>query len=368
MSINYSAPGWNHELPPTQAFADFDLAAIDHAMITGKGNSLDGKGILYAYLSPEEFLAYTGQARQPRVNPGPPAGNREEIARNVVLSKAFDTQQAFVDGFQAHCINTIPAYLLEPMKDVNDSLATRTLEYMITDLRRRLGTLTKQDIADLHTKLKVLFVYPGHIETHLAVMQKLLRKLARANQPIAPSMAIDLIMGGFSHLDLTDCWIKFYFDFPVVANQTVERLCNSITVFVNTVLPLKATKSNLSMSVAVEQQSQIDALEVQLIELRSALSIHQSAKPAKAPKTSGPTDQSGQLARPPTGQSGQPARPPISPAEFATAPFCWSHGPGYHTSDACSRPFPNHKTQATWAKQCGSNWRRLFKGQGRPIA
>ena len=176
-----------------------------------------------------------------------------------------------------------------------------------------------------------------------------MRKLARANQPIAPSMAIDLIMGGFSHLDLTDCWIKFYFDFPVVANQTVERLCNSITVFVNTVLPLKATKSNLSMSVAVEQQSQIDALEVQLIELRSALSIHQSAKPAKAPKTSAPTGQSCQLARLPTGQSGQPAT-------------------GYHTSDACSRPFPNHKNQATWAKQCGSNWRRLFKGQGRPIA
>ena len=32
----------------------------------------------------------------------------------------------------------------------------------------------------------------------------------------------------------------------------------------------------------MEQQSQIDASEVQLFELRSALSVHQSAEPAKA--------------------------------------------------------------------------------------
>jgi len=265
-------PVMDKESSETLAWSYVDPQYIDCAILTGKQNSLDGFGILFALISPAEFQAFTGQVAQPRVHPGAYNGNAAAIAQTASDIKAFEIQEAYIDWFKAQLIDSVFPHLLEPMK-VNRSLHTRSLRYMFTDLRARLVTLTKADVDHINTKLRQPYVHPENVQSFLSIKLDYFRDLAGPGvlQPLPNGMKIDMIMACFSD-DLKPCQIQFVRDYPLIANQTVENLCAAIIIYVNTILPLTTTKATLNINTTVNHVSELEAKRVELAEARMMIS------------------------------------------------------------------------------------------------
>ena len=345
-------PVMDKESSETLAWSYMEPELIDCAILTGKQNSIDGFGILFALMSPADFQAFTGQAAQPRVHPGAFNGAAAVIAQTTLDLNAFKAQEASIDWFRAQFIDSVFPHLLEPMK-VGRSLHARSLQYLFTDLRARLGTLTRADVDSINVKLRLPYVHPENVQSFLSVKLNYFRDLAGpgALQPLSNVTKINIIMACFSD-ELKPCQIKFVGDYPLIANQTVENLCAAIVIFVNTILPLTATKSALNMNTAVNHMSELEATRVELAEARMVISDLIAASAAvKAPR----------------GQSFPSKRPVITAADGPHVPFCWQHGPCMHLSKACKGKRPGHKDQATWTNQLGSKWRDLWTSQGRPV-
>ena len=324
----------------------------DFAITLGKANSRDQMGILFCTRSAAAFLAFTGAAPNPWVAPAIIAGNAAQVAQIMQDGKCFETQQACIDILRAYFLEVIPPSVLEPM-EVNRSLRTRTLEYMINDIKERFGTLSRSDLDYFHTILVCAYVHPEDIDAFLAKKRTCLSDLALAGQPMAQSMAIDKIMSCFIAPDMTACWTKFVQDVPLVANQTVALLCAAISTYVKTVLPLMATRTSLQMNIAAEWRSEIDALKADNAALRLAFATN------AAPFT--PLAQKPVLRMP--SRDNRPQRFFVS--DGPTAKFCFIHGPCGHTSKECfickAQQISPAETAATWKKQAGSKWRHWWE-------
>ena len=246
----------------------------------------------------------------------------------------FEVQEALIDGFKAEFIDSVFPHLLEPMK-VGRSLHTRSLGYMFTDLRARLGTLTKADVDHINVRLRTPYVYPENVLSFLSVKLNYFRDLAGpgALQPLPQGMKIDIIMSCFSD-ELLPCRVKFVGDYPVVANQTVENLCAAIVVFVNTVLPLTATKNALNMNATAIHMSELEAIRLELAEARLVISEMRFA--SAAVKTHG-------------GQAVPQRRPAITAADGPHVPFCWVMPPPQQSvqRQAARSQGPRHMVQST---------------------
>ena len=205
----------------------------------------------------------------------------------------------------------------------------------------------------INVKLRLPYVHPENVQSFLSVKLNYFRDLAGpgALQPLSNVTKIDIIMACFSD-ELKPCQIKFVGDYPLIANQTVENLCAAIVIYVNTILPLTATKSALNMNTAVNHMSELEATRVELAEARMVISDLIAASAA---------------VQAPRGQSFPSKRPVITAADGPHVPFCWQHGPCMHLSKACKGKRPGHKDQATWTNQLGSKWRDLWTSQGRPV-
>ena len=343
-------PVMDKESSETLAWSYIEPELIDCAILTGKQNSLDGFGILFALMSPADFQAFTGQVAQPRVHPGAFNGAVAVIAQTPLDLNAFKAQEASIDCFKAQFIDSVFPHLLEPMK-VGQSLHARSLQYMFTDLRARLGILA--DVDNINLKLRLLYVHPENVQSFILVKLNYFRDLAGpgALQPLSNVTKIDIIMACFSD-KLRPCQIKFVGDYPRIADQTVENLCAAIVIYVNTILPLTATKAALNMNTAVNHMSELEVLRVELAEARMVISDLIAASAAvKAPR----------------GQVFPTRRPVITAADGPHAPFCWTHGPCNHLGKGCKGKRPGHKDQATWVNQMLSKWRDSWTAQGRPV-
>jgi hypothetical protein len=340
-------PIMDKESSETLAWSYMEPEIIDCAILTGKQNSLDGFGILFALLSAADFLAFTGQAAEPRIHPGAFNGTAAAIAQTTLDLNAYKAQEASIDWFKAQFIDAVFPHLLEPMK-VGRSLHARSLQYMFTDLRARLGTLTRADVDSINVKLRLPYAHPENVQSFLSVKLNYFRDLAGlgALQPLSNVNKIDIIMSCFSD-DLRPCQIKFVGDFPQIAHQTVENLCAAIVIYVNTILPLTATRTALNMNKVVNLTSELEAVRFELAEARQLISdLVAASATAKAPNR----------------------RPVITASEGPRVPFCWQHGPCSHLSKACKGKLAGHKDQATWTNQMSSKWRELWTSQGRSIA
>ena len=112
-------------------------------------------------------------------------------------------------------LNQVPEHYIAPMR-INRSLRTRTTEYICTQLRLELNTLTASDITYLESKLREPYQSGAPIPCFLAEWTANLNDLARANQPIADFTATALLKGCFDGIrEFTKCWLQMLQTFPV---------------------------------------------------------------------------------------------------------------------------------------------------------
>ena len=311
-------------------------------------NSLDNRGLIFALITDAFFLTRFGAAKEPRVHPGLPGGTRVELTINANDLKAYMLQQALIARLRAHMLKEVPSFLFEQSKDEYGSLEARSLLFLCNSLIEQVGTLAQADIADLYVKLNAPYVHGEHIEAFVAVRRDLFRQLAAINEAIPVSMQLTTIRKCMEGpLDFTICWVTFAKDFPLVADQTLERLFAAITHHVNVNLPLLATKADLHMNAAVLAQQEMAEIKAELAGFRR-LFLAQTGVPAPLV---------------PRGKSKP--RGKRSHLDGPRVPFCWTHGPCWHIGAGCDEQGVGHKEAATWTNQMKSPWKALWHSQGR---
>ena len=358
MSTHAALPLMRTDISLKNAWSEWAPKFEDAANRRTSTTSLDGYGLAWALYSAEQFEALYGTPPRPRMDPGNAQGNAVQLAQWNDDKKAFTQQQVELIGLRDDLIRCVPDYLFKPM-EVNRSVRSRSIEYMFTYFNLQLGTLTSLDLSEMYTRLIAMYVDPEPIAPFLANKMQLFADYTRIQQPYSEVAKVEILKACFDPVVFEDCWISYARTNGTLQLQTAATLNDAVILYIETILPLRANKTKLGMSVAVavEYQTQIDAIGHQLQDVLSALSAQQHVKNQKVKH---PVS---------TGKTAQSNRTPVTPNMFPTSPFCWSHGPGYHASDCCDkhRRFPNHKEQASWTKQMGSNWRELFKGQGKAV-
>ena len=336
---------WNRNESDRSAFATFWQAYQEDCLSIRKDNSYDGLSIYFAITSDAAFFARFGAVKRPRVNPGQPSGTREQLALHAINLTAFMLQQAIIELARTHLLKQAPPHLFEASKDGYGSLHGCSLEFLCTSLLTQVGALSKADIKDLYARIKVPYVSGEPIETFVAVRRDLFRQLAAAGEPLPPSLKSTYIMECMEGpIDFTLCWVTFNKDFPAAADQTVERLFAAIINHVNVVHPLTATRTDLMINAAVKRDrallDEVRDLKAQVLALQIGPPVAAVAAAAASKGrvfTDGPN-----------------------------VPFCWTHGPCWHRGDApCLKPASGHKPAATWGNQMGSQWKVLWRSQGR---
>ena len=152
----------------------------------------DGFGVAWSAYSAADFLASFGVPPTILADPGKAAGNNVQLAQWSADIKAYNAQQLNLGTVRQALLNSVPVHHLRPM-EVQRSLRTRTVEYICTELRRTLDTLSVQDYDALKVALRVKYVHPGHIDEFLSLKQQTLADLVTAGQTVAAADAVTII-------------------------------------------------------------------------------------------------------------------------------------------------------------------------------
>ena len=226
-------------------------------------------------------------------------------------------------------------------------------------MKLEFGTLTAANIAYL---LKEPYQSGAPAPCFLAEWTANLNDLRRAGQPIADFAATTLLKGCFDGIrEFTKCWLQLMQTFPLVADRTVPRHCAAIIIFARDALPLLMAHSAIGMSTVTDQSVKMELMQQKMdrLEIALAAQVAQQAPPSRSDRKRGTTTAVGAVSKSTKTSSGV--------SRFAARPFCWSHGPCKHKGIDCTQPSTDHKTQATWNNQMGSQWREFFRSRGYSI-
>lgn len=337
-NLRRNSPQWRREQQEKLAWTNFDAAFADYCCTQGAANSLDGLGVAYSYLTPVEFLARFGAAPNPRVDPGPAAGNAIQLTQWKVDFDAFRKQQELIDEARTSFVGPegVPQHLLEPLK-VNRSLHGLTLAAMRTALVANLGVLNAHDLMEIHASLEIPYVHPGQVAVFIADKVQAHADLAAANQALPAMQKNKLLFDNFEGIPgMEQCFMDFRRIHDTVALQTTPALAAAIVAYVENVLPSLATKRALGLSATIPgmQATVQNSQAATIADIERIVSLALSA------------------------QLKEPTQIPRN------TPFCWTHGDGStckmgaHWGRKCQTKAPGHKNEATWTNLMNSkHWK-----------
>jgi hypothetical protein len=341
-NLRRNSPQWRRDQQEKIAWANFDAAFIDYCCTQGAANSLDGLGVAYSYLTPVQFLARFGAAPNPRVDPGPAAGNAIQLTQWKVDFDGFRKQQELLDETRTCFVGPegVPQHLLEPLK-VNRSLHGLTLSAMRTALVANLGVLNAHDLTVLHASLEVPYVHPGQVAVFIAEKLQTHEDLAAANQALPEMQKNRFLFENFESIaGMEQCFTDFRRLNNTVALQTTPALAAAIIAYVENVLPSMATKRSLGLSASTVPPSELIQANIQNSQTVTIADIERIVSQALSAQLKVPS----QVAK--------------------NTPFCWTHGDGAtctmgaHWGRKCQAKAPGHKNEATWANLMNSkHWR-----------
>ena len=243
--INFSRPVpsrlvWDNVLPPFLSHQKWSKALEEEAINITKFETVDEMGVLHLLYPPEDFLCKFGKApivlaKPPKV---PAGASRADIANSVNDNAEFNVQQQAGSTILSWMLATIPQEYLDLMME-NDSICTRSMEYIFTNLRKNIGPLTAQDLDELKLALTVVHVYPASVLAHVTRFMKYLGYLEAAKQKVSNFDAVSIMKRGFDHHTYLDCFVDFAKKFPEVELQTPAALGEAIILYTKTVLPVR---------------------------------------------------------------------------------------------------------------------------------
>ena len=340
--INYSKPPplrlfWDTTISYKRAWRKFWAIFQDEAIAYSRNHTGDRLGLHHLLFSAAEFQIIHGAAPQVLDDPGQAAGNATAgaLANQAVLRANYNLQQDGATVLLDWLLGLIPRDLLEPM-EVEHSMRTRSILYIVTTLRAELGVLTIPDIEELKQALRVPYVHPESVRVHINTLKRLFAELTINLQPVANHDAITIIKEGFPIAIYLECWKDFAKAFPALAQQTPAALYTAIIAFSENVLPLSAGPVGLGAkaAVATPPPGYIAMADVQvMIDKAFAAAKISNSQPSKKKSTA------------------------AAPGKM----YCWSHGPEHthegktyaHTSQDCKSPAPGHCKDATINNKMG---------------
>ena len=330
---------------------------IDLAVSIGRVFGLDEFGLAYEVMSDAEFFILAGHAAMIRQ----PAGLAHGAGAFLTNWKKADDMEGLQKGgsneLRGLILDAFPDRLLAPMK-VNKSLRTRTTQDIMIALQERHGTLSKLDLDFLMVQLKKPCPPELAPDAFIADWQASLDDLAQAGQPISQLMATGYLQQCFGP-EYVDCWRAFVREFPLVADQTVARLCAAVITFSRGELQLLNAHTLIGVNQVTVLQEQVKGLQQ---ELQAFAAKQWTPAAAAVPAAPAPSKRGKRGATTTKGAVGKHAKSSQTP--FAFQPFCWSHGPCKHLGTGCGDKGAGHKKDATWQNQMGSDWKAYYDLRG----
>ena len=360
---------WSNVLPPFLAHKKWSSIMEEEAINITKLTTDDGMGVVHLLLTPEEFLRKYKKAPIVLVKPPkvPAGASRAVIANSVTDNAAYNQQQQAGSSVLAWMLATIPQEYLDPMME-DDSIHSRSMEYIFTNLRKNIGPLTAQDLDGLKLALTVVHVHPASVLAHITRFLKYLGLLEAANQKVSNSDAVSIMKNGFDINTYLDCFVDFAKKYPDVALQTPAALGEAIIVYTKTVLPVRLGSTAIGASATATSAITTTA---------AALSSRGYVANSTPLSLGAPSIGASVTATPPDGfvaraeiqdlilqaLAAHDARNP-GPSNAGTAKpnnrklgplYCWTHGPAHthngkeygHSSQDCKSPNPGHCHKAT---------------------
>ena len=159
--------------------------------------------------------------------------------------------------------------------------------------------------------------------------------------------------------EYVDCWRAFVREFPLVADQTVARLCAAVITFSRGELQLLNAHTLIGINQVTVLQEQVKGLQQ---ELQAFAAKQWTPAAAAVPAAPAPSKRGKRGATTTKGAVGKQAK--SVPTPFSARPFCWSHGPCKHLGIGCGDRTAGHKEQATWQNQMGSPWQQYYEDRG----
>ena len=320
---------WDQSLSPGLGWQDYRPRFFDHAVRRNKARSNNGLGMSYTLLNPEKHVLHFGVAPEPLIDPGDAPNEPNFSIEDWKLKKTnYINQEEHSEMLKEILIQQVPEYLLKPMK-VNNSLTTRSVQYIIEQLDEQFGKLRESDIEQLKANLIKIYPDDGKIRQFTSNQLEILQQLENAGQPLANMDANKAIKSAYDAIDFAPCWIKFITDFQEFPQQTPQNLCTTINSFVEKHLQIhRATR------IALKEANRVANQVIQTAEINDVAVINKSTV-SKQPKPKT------QLTTPIVTHRTQP---PQGFPEF----WCWSHkNPVSHWSFNCRYPKEGHQRLST---------------------
>ena len=357
------------------AFKHFIPKFMDAAAEGGKANSIDGLGLLWAIMTAALFLARYGAAPQPHADPGNAGANG---ANAVALAQwkhdkdSCKVQNMALEILRSLWLSSVFPHLLKPM-EVERSLRTRTLEYMVTTLSAQLAVFKQEDFDWLNRELRVPYKIGEDVPAFLAQKLEYIVDLQEAGQAINNMDAVSVLQSLFPARLYQLCWQEYAKDHGRIEDRTPANLCAFIVVYADQRLQHAVGHSALA---AEELQPPAPPAALAAVEpdLLGAFMALVAANPAAANtilRTVAAPQQHQQQQQQPGGRGAQQGRGgqggrgggrgPAAPAPpLAGHPRFYCHSCGVpqllknqHYSNGCLMPKPGHNNNATFLNQMG---------------
>jgi len=304
------------------SWAGWELAVYDMLEAAAPG----ANGLLSFGMAAGAFTALTGDAPlAPQVDPGPPAEglNVGQTAAHKYLTELFDKEQSGIKSAKTMILASLNAEALGLVTEPIHGTRRRTIVAIMDILRTTYGTLTAADLTHQKTLLLAPFQPATPVRDYIRRHREVHSMCIAAGQPMTEADAVAALRLGVKHVpSLANAVQHFVTTVPTVAMQTFEALATLLGEAEDNG-EAQATTGSAGYSAASTGPPEAFSLATMSQMIAEAVSKAMNNADSK--------------------------KPPVTGKKH----YCWTHGPGGHSSQDCRQPTDGHVRTASNANRQG---------------
>ena len=295
----------------------WEIAVYDYL----ESASPEEHGLLGFAMSTERFTALTEDGvHQPHVHPGvlPPGSSVAQTATHKYNAELCENEQVRLKASKKAIIASLGAEPLGIITEATHGTRRRTIMAVLDMLRDQYGTLTAADLK--HQKLLLLVPYqPGTpIRDYMRQQRNVHNVCTAAGQALSNADKVDALRQGVKHVPAFADSVKHFTNtVPTVAAQTFEALATLLGQAEDNGDPHPTTGTAGYSAASTSTQ---DVFSMATVSKMVTDAVTKALKEQSLNQRSKSTE-------------------PLL--------YCWTHGPGRHSSQDCKQPKEGHVNTAT---------------------
>jgi hypothetical protein len=244
---------------------------------------------------------------------------------------AQQEQNADVQKFKRQALASLPKFVISFLRSPVHGTLRLSLRDIYQGMLAKLGTLSSADLDKNASQLTSPYTAGTAITDHIA-LQRQSHTVAQLNQQPFPEASkvkafADSLSSCPQFQSRLDAW---FIQYPAVANQTFDSLATAIELHSSSRHFHSTSSSTMGYAASILPAPPAPDIAAIVAAVQAAM---KTARPA------------GRTSR--TTSSGY--------RRSAGRDYCWTHGPGGHSSQVCEHKKPGHQDMATAANRMGGS-------------